>query len=130
KIILGIIVFVYFVFLFGLSVFISRKVKTYEDYNVAGRDVGLFPLILTFVGIAIGGSILLGFMTNGYLFGMGQQWIAIGTFITSIIIVVFLGKKIRDMGDKYDMVTIGDFSALRYGEAARLPTAISMLVAY
>src|SRR5699024_2486139 len=39
-------------------------------------------------------------------------------------------KKIRAMGEKYDMVTIGDFTALRFGEGARLPTAISMLVAY
>src|SRR5699024_1081923 len=31
---------------------------------------------------------------------------------------------------KHDMVTIGDFTALRFGEAARVPTALSMLVAY
>src|SRR5699024_1302795 len=120
------IVLAYFIFLFGLSFYISRNVKTYDDYNVAGRGVGLFPLILTFVGTAIGGSILLGYITNGYVLGMGQQWMNIGTLITSVIIVIFLGKKIRAMGEKYDMVTIGDFTALRFGEGARLPTAISM----
>lgn len=130
KIILGISVFVYFIFLFTFSLYIGRKVKTYEDYNVAGRSVGLFSLILTFVGTAIGGSVLLGFMTNGYLFGMGQQWINAASFFTSIILLIFLGRKIRDFGEKYDMVTIGDFTALRYGEAARIPTTISILVAY
>lgn len=130
KLILGVFVFIYFVFLFGLSLYISRNVKTYEDYNVAGRNVGLFPLILTFVGTAIGGSILLGYITNGYDLGMGQQWMNIGSLFASIIIIIFLASKIRKLGEEYDMVTIGDFTALRFGQAARLPTAICMLVAY
>ncbi|WP_028782115.1 sodium:solute symporter family protein [Thalassobacillus devorans] len=124
------IIAVYFVFLFGLSLFVNRSTKTYEDYNVAGRSTKLMPLILTFVGTAIGGSILLGYMTKGYLFGMGQQWLAIGFTLTSIVIAAFLLKRIRLLGEKYNMVTLGDFTALRYGEGARVPTVISILCAY
>src|SRR5699024_4588999 len=127
---IGIIFFFYFIFLFLVSLVISRNIKTYDDYNVAGRSVSIFPLILTFVGTAVGGSTLLGYMENGYLLGMGQQWLNIGTLITGTIMIVFLIKRIRKLGDKHNMVTIGDFTALRYGEAARLPTVISMLVAY
>ncbi|MFD2924706.1 sodium:solute symporter family protein [Halobacillus naozhouensis] len=128
--ILFFIVVVYFFFLFGLSIYINRKIKTYDDYNVAGRTISLFPLILTFTGTAIGGSILLGYMTNGYLYGMGQQWLAIGFTLTSIIMAFSMLKRIRILGEKYNMVTIGDFTALRFGEAARIPTVLSILVAY
>ncbi|UOQ92305.1 sodium:solute symporter family protein [Halobacillus shinanisalinarum] len=130
RMILGIIVVIYFAFLFGISLYINRRIKTYDDYNVAGRSVSIFPLILTFVGTAIGGSTLLGFMENGYNFGMGQQWLKFGSIFTSILILFFLVKRIRRLGEKYNMVTIGDYTALRYGEGARLPTVISILVAY
>ena len=64
---LAIILLVYFIFLIVFAYLVNRGVKTYEDYSVAGRTVGTFPMILTLVGTAIGGSILLGYITNGYI---------------------------------------------------------------
>lgn len=130
RTLLATVIIVYFLFLVLVSLYFNRKTKTYEDYNVAGRSVSLFPIILTFVGTAVGGSTLLGYMENGYLLGMGQQWLNIGSFITGSILALFLLKKIRKIGQKHNMVTIGDYTALRYGEKARLPTVISMLIAY
>lgn len=131
RVILGIIVIVYFVLLFGFSLYINKKkINNYDDFNVAGRTVSIYPLILTFVGTAVGGSILLGFMENGYRFGMGQQWLNAGIFVTGILTAFFLVKRIRKIGEKHQMVTLGDFTALRYGEKARLPTVISVLCAY
>lgn len=129
--ILGGIVIFYFLLLFAISLYINYKsIKTYDDYNVAGRSVTIFPLILTFVGTAIGGSTLLGFMTNGYNYGMGQHWLNFSIFITGVLMMFFLLKKIRKYGEEYDMVTIADFTTLRFGEGARFPTVISILIAY
>lgn len=130
RTILILIVFVYFMFLFGLSLYVNRKNKTYEDYNVASRTVSLFPLILTFVGTAVGGSTLLGYMENGYRFGMGQQWINITVAIGVMFFGFFLVKRIRYLGEKHNMITLGDFTAMRYGEKARIPTVISVLFYY
>lgn len=131
QMILGSIVIIYFLFLFSVSLYINfRSIKTYDDYNVAGRSVSIFPLILTFVGTAVGGSILLGFMENGYRFGMGQQWLNMGILFAGIILMFFFVKKIREYGDKYNMVTIADFTTLRFGEGARIPTIASILIAY
>lgn len=131
KIILGSLVIVYFLILFGISYYINKKsIHTYDDYNVAGRSVSIYPLILTFVGTAVGGSTLLGYMQNGYTLGMGQQWLNFGILFAGILMLAFFLKKIRRYGEKYNMVTIADFTTLRYGEAARFPTVISILVAY
>lgn len=131
RMILGIIVIVYFALLFGFSLYINhRQIKSYDDYNVAGRSVSIFPLILTFVGTAIGGASLLGYMENAYKLGMGQQWLNIGGLIAGAIMAYVFLKKIREIGEKHHMVTIGDYTALRFGEAARIPTVISILVAY
>ena len=130
RILLATIVFIYFIFLFLFSLYMNRKTKTYEDYNIAGRSVSLFPLILTFVGTGVGGSTLLGYMENGYRFGMGQQWINITMLMAVIILASFLLKRIRKLGEKHNMVTVGDYTSLRYGEKARIPTVISFLFAY
>src|SRR5699024_4455022 len=63
-------------------------------------------------------------------FGMGQQWLNLGTLFTGSLTALFILKRIRKFGEKYNMVTIGDFTALRYGEKARVSTVISILVAY
>lgn len=127
---LAVIVAAYFLFLVILAYMINRRVKTYEDYSVAGRTVTVFPMILTLVGTAIGGSILLGYMTNGYSLGMGQIWLGLVAVVPSIIIVTIMAGPVRRLGERYNMVTVGDFTALVYGEKARIPTAISMLFAY
>lgn len=130
RLILGSLVIIYFIFLFLISVYINKKsIKTYDDYNVAGRSVSMFPLILTFVGTAVGGATLLGFIQNGFRFGMGQQWLVLAIAIASLLMLGFFLKKIRALGEKYQMVTIADFTVLRFGEAARIPTVASVLLA-
>lgn len=130
QLILGIVILIYFISLFLLALYMKRRTKTYEDYNVAGRSVSIFPLILTFVGTGIGGATLLGYMANGYSLGMGQQWIHITMLFAVILLASFLLKKIRRLGEKHNMVTVGDYTALRFGEKARIPTVISFLFSY
>ena len=73
RILLSIIVSIYFVFLILLALYMNKKTKTYEDYNVAGRSVSFFPMLLTFIGTGVGGSTLLGYMENGYSLGTGSS---------------------------------------------------------
>lgn len=129
--VLAVTTVLYFFFLLGVSVWIGvRQVRTYDDFNVASRNVSLFPLILTYVGTAIGGSLLLGIMTNGYAMGMGQQWFNIMIFVVSVIMALFVIRAVREMGERHRYVTIGDFTAHRFGPGARIPTTISVLTAY
>lgn len=127
---LGLIIIVYFIFLLLMSLYIKRNIKTYDDYNVASRTVSIFPLMLTFISTGVGGATLLGYMENGYVAGMGQQWIHITMLSAVIVLAIFFLKRIRLLGEKHQMVTIGDYIALRYGEGARIPTVISYLFAY
>lgn len=129
--VLAVTTLLYFLFLLGVSVWIGvRQIRTYDDFNVASRNVSLFPLILTYVGTAIGGSLLLGIMTNGYVLGMGQQWFNIMIFVVSVIMALFVIRRIRELGEEHRYVTIGDFTAHRFGPGARIPTTLSVLTAY
>ncbi|KAA0019094.1 sodium:solute symporter family protein [Salinicola corii] len=128
--ILGVVVAVCFFLLIGYAAYFYRLTKTYADYNLAGRSASLFPMILTIVGTAIGGSVLLGAMSQGYVGGLGQIWLPGSFTVTSILLAVFFLRRIREVGEQHDMVSIADFTALRFGDRARIPTIVSILCAY
>ena len=109
---LKIVITIYFLLLLVMTIFLGRKVKTYEDYNIASRNVSMFPLILTFVGTGVGGATLLGYTENGRVLGMGQMWIHITMLFAVIVLASFFLKKIRLIGEEYNMVTIGDLSLI------------------
>ncbi len=116
--------------LLGLSWYFYRRIGTSDDYNVAGRQTTLFPLICTLVGTAIGGSTLLGFMSAGFASGIGQIWLPGAITLTGIVVLMAFVSRIRSWGERHNMVTLADFMVRRYGPAARLPTVISMISAY
>lgn len=117
-------------FLLGLSYYFFRRIKTYDDYNVAGRSAGTFPLICTLVGTAVGGSTMLGFMSRGFQMGVGQVWLPGAITIAGVLLLLFFVRRIRAYGARHHMVTLADFMVLKYGQGARLPTLLSILCAY
>src|SRR5699024_11563285 len=84
----------------------------FDEYTVAGMFVSVCPRVLKVSGSGVGGATLLGYMENGYVLGMGQQWIHITMFISVNFVALFLVKRIRALGEKYDMVTISDYTTL------------------
>ena len=119
-----------FVFIVVYSIAASRKVRTYEDFAIAGRDVAVGPLVLTMMATAIGGSTVLGFSTSGYALGLGRSWEIIPAYLVFVFIILVLLPAIRNVGIRHSLITIPDYVALRYGERARLPATLSILIAY
>lgn len=120
---------IYAVGILGYSYYFYRKARTYESYNMGGRAMPLLPMILTVVGGAVGGSTILGFMTDAYLLGMGQIWSVVSIAFSVAIFIIFFLKKVRKAGDKHRLFSVGDFAAHRYGKAARYPAFIGNMAA-
>lgn len=123
-------VFLYSIAILGHSLYFFKRVKTSDDYNVAGRSMPTFPMILSIVGTATGGASLLGFMGDAYSGGLGMLWLVFPVYIVSAVWILFFLKPIRNLGTKYNLVTLPDYIALRYGEKARIPALLCILVAY
>lgn len=129
KMLLIILILVYLVAILGVSFYFYRKTKTYDQFNMGGRSMPMFPMILTTVGLGIGGSTLLGYMSDAYDLGYGRIWLTASTTITFVVFTAFLAKRVRRLGDKHNFFSIGDYAAFRYGKAARIPTFIGNLSA-
>lgn len=129
KFLLIILVIAYILALLGVSYYFYRKTNTYDQYNMGGREMPIFPMILTTVGLGIGGSTLLGYMSDAYMLGYGRIWLTLSTTITFVIFTAFLVKPVRLLGERHNFFSVGDYAAYRYGKAARFPTFLGNLAA-
>ncbi|MBF7054872.1 sodium:solute symporter family protein [Halomonas sp. KAO] len=120
---------VYATFILLYAYYFYRKVKTFAGYNVAGRSIPLVPMILTILGTSIGGAMLLGLMADAYRIGISQMWMLFPLIGVLAILTAFFVRRLRQVGDKHELFTVGDYAAVRFGPLARYPASIANLVA-
>jgi len=119
------IILAYLLVLTAINFFRAKKVKSQEDFMVAGRSlktsVMVFTLICTWIG---SGTFIAGaeFATKA---GFSALWMAAGAW-AGIIFIYFLAGKIRTFGQ----YTIGDMLEERYGPAARIFGAIALIISF
>lgn len=124
NIYLGAIV-VYLGFLIVVSVIKSRRVKTQDDFMVAGRGVTAAFLVGTLVCTWIGSGSLFGGAGRAFREGFSALWMSAGAWV-GIAIVYFLAPRVRRIA-KY---TVPDILELRYTPAARVLGTLAIIIAY
>ncbi len=120
----------YIVLLIGVSIYASKKVKTGEDFDVAGRSLPFWLLSFTFAGLWFGGGTVIG--TTGVAFEYGiwsteASWGVIpdpyGAGLCLILAGLFYFTTLRKMGG----VTLADFFEKRFGKKAGLLSTLVMI---
>jgi len=110
---------VYSIFLMGLGIVMSRRVKNSSDFLVAGRSLGTGRLFATFLAANIGAGSTVGATGLGYRLGMSAWWwvgsACIGTFLLS----QFLGPKLWRIAKANNLSTLQDYLEFRYGKAVK-----------
>jgi SSS family solute:Na+ symporter len=120
-----VIIAFYFLVLLGIGVWASRKVKTAEDYIVAGRSLGFWVFILLMIGAVCSGMSLLGVSGLGYRAGWPTMWEQIFVPLSIGFCVIFFGVKLHNVAKSAGYVTVQDYLAHRYES----PTALRSLSA-
>ena len=120
----------YILILAGVSIVSSKKVKTEEDFNVAGRSLPFWLLSFTFAGLWFGGGTVIG--TTGVAFEYGfwsteAAWGVIpdpyGAGLCLILAGLFYFSTLRKLGG----VTLADFFEARFGKKAGLLSTLVMV---
>ncbi|MBS1821564.1 MAG: sodium:solute symporter family protein [Acidobacteria bacterium] len=115
---------VYSIFLMGLGVVMSRRVKSSSDFLVAGRSLGTGRLFATFLAANIGAGSTVGATGLGYRLGMSAWWwvgsACIGTFILSQL----LGPKLWRIAKANNLSTLQDYLEFRYSKAVKAVISI------
>lgn len=122
---LVIVVLGYPLILIGVSLWRSRKIKSHEDFAVAGRSVPVVLLVGTLVCTWIGSGSLFGGAGLAYRTGIAELWFSSGAWI-GLVCVYFLAGRVRRIAE----YTVPDLLEKRYNAAARVLGTIAIILAY
>ena len=111
----GIVFAFYMVLLVLIGVFSARKVRTMEDYYVAGRNVGPALLGVHYGTVYFSSVLMVGGGAYAYRYGMATLWIAIGnTVLGAFLPFLVFGGRIRVFSERLGALTLPDFFRERY----------------
>ncbi len=119
------VVALYFLVLLGIGAWASRKIKTAEDYLIAGRSLGFWVFVLLMIGAVCSGMSLLGTSGLGYRAGWPTMWEEIFVPLSIGFCIIFFGVKLHNVAKTAGYVTVQDYLAHRYES----PTALRSLSA-
>ena len=110
-----------------LAVALQRalRVKTKNDYLVAGRSLPAAVLVLTLLTSWIGAGSLFAGAENAYQNGFAALWQPAGGWL-GLVLIYFIAPRAR----KFAEFTLPDLLEARYNQTARVLGAIAILFAY
>lgn len=108
------VVVIYFGALLGLGGLASRRIKTSNDYLLAGKSIGFWMFVLLIVSSTTSGMTLLGSSGLGFNTGWPTIWEQIFVPLTIAVCVIVYGTKMAKVARKRGYVTVQDYLADRF----------------
>lgn len=105
----------YVFFLVGFGFYQGRKVKSGDDYMIAGRGVPGWVAALSERATAESSWALLGMPGIAYVGGFSGIWPAVGSVLGILVCWIFLVNRIRTEAERYQAVTFVDYLSKRFG---------------
>ena len=118
-------IIVYLGILVVIGAFRSRKVKTGDDFLVAGRTLPSHVLVFTLLSTWIGSGSLFAGAGLGYRVGFPALWQSAGAWV-GITLIYFIAPRVRRIAQ----YTVPDILELRYGPTARVLGTLTIVMAY
>ena len=119
------IILAYLFVLTALNFLRARRIKSQDDFMVAGRRLGWPVMVFTLICTWIGSGTFISGAEFASKAGFSALWLAAGAWV-GIILIYFLAGKIHTFGQ----YTIGDILEVRYGPVARLVGAVALLMSF
>jgi len=119
------IILAYLLVLAALNFIRARRIKSQEDFMVAGRSLKWQVMVFTLICTWIGSGTFISGAEFASKAGISALWLAAGAWV-GIIIIYFLAAKIHTFGQ----YTVGDVLEVRYGPAARVFGAIALIMSF
>jgi SSS family solute:Na+ symporter/sodium/proline symporter len=119
------IILAYLLALTALNFIRSRRIKSQEQYMLAGRSLKWQIMVFTLICTWIGSGTFVSGAEFASKAGFSALWLSAGAWV-GIILIYFLAAKIHTFGQ----YTVGDVLEVRYGPAARLFGAVALFLSF
>lgn len=120
-----IIILIYFLGVLIIGVLSYFKIKTPDDYYVAGKKAGLIPVSGSLLATILGGSAILGTIELSQQIGWAALWFLFSAAI-GLLILVPLSKKVKRFGNFTLPELLGKF----YGKKTEIIASVIIPVAW
>lgn len=122
---LAVSIVLFLIVLFCVGLYVSRKIKDEDDWFVAGRNLGVVPLVGTYFATIVSTVSVIGYLGYYYMNGWGGWWNWAGTALTSFIAALWFAERLRSFGK----VTLPDLLEERYGRVHSVLSGVVILIA-
>jgi solute:Na+ symporter, SSS family len=119
------VVLAYLLVLAGFNFVRGRRIRSQDEFMVAGRKLSLTVMVFTLVCTWIGSGTFIAGAEYAAKAGWSSLWLPAGAWV-GIVVIYFLAAKIRNFGQ----YTVGDILEVRYGKFARLFGAVALVIAF
>lgn len=118
------VVFLYFSLLIGIGVISSKKVKSGEDFLVAGGRLGYGLYVPAMAAVVLGGASTFGSVKLGYQYGISGMWLVAIIGLGILALGLFFSKKIS----RLKVFSVSELLGQRFGSSSRYISAVIMVV--
>jgi len=107
---------IYFVVLMIIGLSSARSSSEgIGEFYLAGRKLKQFVVALSAVASGRSAWLMLGVSGMAYLHGVSAVWAVVGYILVELFLFLFVGKRLRRFSEEYDIITIPEYFANRYG---------------
>lgn len=92
----------------------SKTLNNKDDYFLAGKNVRLFPLMMTFLATQVGGGVILGSANEAYQFGWPVLLYPLGAALGLMILGAGFGRKLAE----FQVSTVAEIFEVIYRSVA------------
>ncbi|MZP54703.1 MAG: sodium/proline symporter, partial [Bacteroidales bacterium] len=118
---------VYVILLVSWGIFQGRKVRTGDDFAIAGRKLPGWAAALSERATGESSWALLGLPGAAYAMGLTEIWTALGCVAGIITAWALIAWRLRDEAEKYKVSTFTQYISVKHGECGRILRIISSL---
>ncbi|MER2008186.1 MAG: hypothetical protein ABS939_12120 [Psychrobacillus sp.] len=119
------IIIVYMIAMVGIGFYAKTKIKSSEDYHLAGRRLGPIMLAGTLAATEIGGGSSVGVASKAY----GEWGLSAGWYVVSAGIAIILVSFVAPFMRRALATTVPEIIGRRYGKSSQLIASILSIVA-
>lgn len=115
-----IIVALYVAAMFGVGVYARTRIKSVDDFLVAGNRFKMFSLVGTLMAALVGAGMTMGVVGGTFTYGSGVMWNYLGFGVGMVVYGLFYVKAVRRTGKR----TTAEVIAAEFGRVPRFCVAI------
>ena len=124
------IIAIYMATMLGVGFFFLRRQRSVDEYFVGDRKMGAGHIGFSVVATDVGGGFSIGLGGLGFTMGLSGSWLLFSGLLGAWLAAVILIPRVKQIGDRYGLLTYPGFLEKRFDSKVRLVAAIVSGIGY